>query len=69
MIETHVPDNMVNDFIVYLESIQTYEYIGEFRYLYQNVFNESIQSYYDDHITYDEMIDEMNNKMAIYLSE
>lgn len=67
--EIQIPKKMVDDVIEYVESVETCEYIGNLRYVYHNILSESIESYYKDFITYDEMIDEINNKLSIYYNE
>jgi ABC-type glycerol-3-phosphate transport system substrate-binding protein len=67
--QSYVPEKMKNDFIEYIESAETCEYIGNIKFVYHNIMNESIEDYYNDRLTFDEMIDEINNKLSIYYSE
>jgi multiple sugar transport system substrate-binding protein len=64
-----IPEKTKNDFIEYIESAETCEYIGNLRYVYHNIMSKSIEDYYNDRLTFDEMIDEINNKLSIYYSE
>jgi ABC-type glycerol-3-phosphate transport system substrate-binding protein len=69
LLETQMSENMVEEVIKNIESAEICEYIGNFRYVYRNIMNESIEDYYNDRLTFDEMIDEINNKLSIYYSE
>ena len=64
-----IPIEIKTEFIDYIESAEICEYIGSFRYIYINIMQQSIEDYYNDKITFDEMIDEINNKLAIYYTE
>lgn len=64
-----IPEKMKNDFIEYIESAETCEYLGSIKFIYHNIMNQSIEDYYNDKLTFDEMIDEINNKLSIYYSE
>ena len=67
--EVQLPQEIKDQTIAYVEGVDSCQFIGEFQYIYYNVINEHIQDYYNDHITCDELIDAINNKLGIYYSE
>lgn len=67
--EKYVPKEMVDEFMTYIENVDEFKYIGHFKYIYYNIMQSSIEDYYKDYITFDEMLDEINNKLKIYYSE
>ena len=67
--ETEIPMELKMDYVDYINNFQSYEYLGIFNYIYFNIAKEIIEDYYNDKITFDEMIDEINNKLSIYYTE
>ncbi len=67
--EVQLPQEIVNQITGYVENAETCEFIGQLQYVYHNILNQSIEDYYNNLITYDKMIDEMNNKLSIYFTE
>ena len=64
-----IPDDVKLDFIDYVEGIENYEYIGHFKYVYNNLMKSNIEDYFKGYITYEKLIDEINNKLMIYYTE
>ena len=64
-----IPDEVTQDFIAYVEGVEEYKYIGHFKFVYYTFMKKSINDYYKGYITYDELIDEINNKLKLYYSE
>lgn len=67
--EDQVPEAIRMSYLESLESISECIYMGDFRYIYENVLQQSVQDYYDDRMSYREMLDEINNKLSIYYTE
>lgn len=67
--EKFVPKEMMEEFSTYLESAEEFEYIGQFKYIYYNIMQPSIEDYYKGYITFDALINDINSKLKIYYSE
>ena len=67
--ETFLPDNIINEYIEYIESAAEYIYLGNIRYIYHNILKDIIEDYYNDRITFEDLIDNMNSKLGLYYSE
>ncbi|MCK5129047.1 MAG: extracellular solute-binding protein [Clostridiales bacterium] len=64
-----VPKEIVKELTTYVESAEDFEYIGHYKFIYYNILQPSFEDYYEDFVTYDEMIDDINNKLKIYYNE
>ena len=67
--QTAIPEALRNEHMQFIESADTCEYIGDKKYIYYNIMWPSIEGYYNDLMTFDQMIDEINNKLEIYYTE
>ena len=67
--DENVPEEMTEDFATYVDSAEEYRYIGHFKYVYYSIMKPSIEDYYRGYMSFDALIDEINNKLEIYYSE
>lgn len=67
--ETVLPDEIAIDFLDYVNSAEEFHYLGNIKYLYNNVLYEVIEDYYNNKISFEDLINAMNSKLAIYYTE
>lgn len=67
--EKFLPTKMADEFLDYVTSPEKYTFMGHFDYIYYNVMEPSIKDYYKGHMSFDALVEEINDKLVIYYSE
>jgi hypothetical protein len=67
--ETVLPDEIATEFLNYVNSAKKYHYLGNIKYVYNNILYVIIEDYYNDRINFDDLINAMNSKLEIYHTE